>query len=102
MKNRLSCDRCLLSGLFTNVAELQKLDQQYETLSTKEKVAIHPTSMLHNTKSSYLIYTDIIKTGKNYMHNISNVSPTLLFEEHKEYFRKRHIKADSELWVRKK
>lgn len=89
--NSPSFHRCLATGLFTNVAELQ-LDGKYLTLDTKQEAALHPTSALFGGKPAYILFTELVHTGKAYMHLNSIVDPEWLYEIAPEYFRKKHIK----------
>uniref|UniRef100_A0A2P2I525 RNA helicase n=1 Tax=Hirondellea gigas TaxID=1518452 RepID=A0A2P2I525_9CRUS len=85
--------RCLLTGLFTQVAELQA-DRKYLTLSNHDEAQIHPSSCLFSSRSPYLMYTEIITTSNAYMHGVSWVAPEWLYQVAPDYFRKHHIKAD--------
>lgn len=38
--------KCLISGLFNNIAELQPRDNSYLTLANRQRAQIHPTSVL--------------------------------------------------------
>lgn len=83
--------RCLVGGLFTSVAELQ-LDGKYLTLSSKQECSIHPASVLFGGKPAYILFTELVHTGKAYMHMNSAVDADWLYEIAPDYFRKRHIK----------
>ncbi|XP_066973594.1 ATP-dependent RNA helicase DHX33 [Macrobrachium rosenbergii] len=83
--------RCLVAGLFTSVAELQ-LDGKYLTLSTRQECAIHPASVLFGGKPAYVLFTELVHTGKAYMHINSAVDADWLYEVAPDYFRKRHMK----------
>lgn len=83
--------RCLAAGLFTNIAELQ-LDGKYLSLDTRQECSIHPTSVLFGGKPAYILFTELVHTGKMYMHINSAMDAQWLFEVAPEYFRKRHIK----------
>ncbi|XP_063842000.1 ATP-dependent RNA helicase DHX33-like [Scylla paramamosain] len=86
-----SVRRCLATGLFTSVAELQ-LDGKYLTLDTKQEAALHPTSALFGGKPAYVLFTELVQTGKAYMHLNSIVDPQWLHDIAPEYFRKKHVK----------
>ncbi|XP_071538136.1 ATP-dependent RNA helicase DHX33 isoform X2 [Panulirus ornatus] len=90
-QNLDSVRRCLVAGLFTNVAELQ-LDGKYLTLNSKQEAVLHPSSVLFGGKPAYILYTELVHTGKTYMHINSVVDPQWLYETAPEYFRKNHIK----------
>ncbi|XP_014610634.1 PREDICTED: putative ATP-dependent RNA helicase DHX33 [Polistes canadensis] len=62
--------KALLEGLYDNIAELQR-NNNYVTVSSKQPVAIHPSSTLHSTKPSLLLFTEIVTTGKCYLRDLS-------------------------------
>ncbi|XP_053652138.1 ATP-dependent RNA helicase DHX33 [Cherax quadricarinatus] len=86
-----SVRRCIVAGLFTNVAELQ-FGGKYITLDTKQEATLHPTSVLFGGKPAYVLFSELVVTGKTYMHINSVVDAQWLYEVAPEYFRKRHIK----------
>lgn len=86
-----SVRRCLATGLFTSAAELQ-LDGKYLTLDTKQEAALHPASALFGGKPAYVLFTELVQTGKAYMHLNSIVDPQWLHDIAPEYFRKKHVK----------
>ena len=65
--------RCLLKGLFGNIAVLTR-DGIYRTKESKQEVFIHPSSCLFGCKPETILYSDLIHTTKNYMRNISLIS----------------------------
>ncbi|KAG0719961.1 ATP-dependent RNA helicase DHX33 [Chionoecetes opilio] len=91
-QNTDSVRRCLATGLYTNVAELQ-LDGKYLTLDTKQEAVLHPSSALWGGKPAYVLFTELVHTGKTYMHLNSIVDPQWLYEIAPDYFRKKHIKT---------
>ncbi|KAA0198472.1 hypothetical protein HAZT_HAZT007935 [Hyalella azteca] len=93
--------RCLLTGMFMNVAELQP-DRKYLTLAHHDQAQIHPSSVLFNSHSSYVLYNEVIHTANSYMHCVSWVAPEWLYEVAPEYFRTHHIKANAAVYAKKK
>lgn len=81
----------MVAGLFTNAAELQ-LDGKYLTLDSKQEATLHPSSVLFGGKPAYVLYTELVHTGKTYMHINSAVDAQWLYEAAPEYFKKNHIK----------
>lgn len=69
--------KALLEGLYDNVAELQR-DQTYMTLGSRQTVAIHPSSVLHNSKHPLVLFTEIVCTGKNFMRGLSVIETAWL------------------------
>ncbi|XP_045625991.1 ATP-dependent RNA helicase DHX33-like [Procambarus clarkii] len=90
-QNLDSVRRCIVAGLFTNVAELQ-LGGKYITLDSKQEATIHPASVLFGGKPAYVLFTELVHTGKTYMHINSAIDAQWLYEVAPEYFRKCHIK----------
>ena len=71
-QNLESVRKCLITGLFTNIAELQ-YDGKYLTLDGRQEAAIYPASVLHGGKPPYILFTELLQTGKNYMHSCTPV-----------------------------
>lgn len=78
--------RSLASGMFMCAAELQK-DGTYHTVSQKQPVSIHPSSSLFQCKPAYVVYTELVKTSKCYIRNLSVVDPHWLIDACPRYFR---------------
>ncbi|KAF7384800.1 hypothetical protein HZH68_014412 [Vespula germanica] len=72
--------KALLEGLYENLAELQR-DHSYVTVSSKQPVAIHPSSTLHGTKPSLILFTEIVATGKCYLRDLSVIENSWLSEK---------------------
>ncbi|KAF2368196.1 Helicase-associated domain [Trinorchestia longiramus] len=92
--------RCLLTGMFMNVAEMQP-NRKYLSLASRDETQIHPSSWLFNSGSSYLMYNEVVHTGNSYMHCVSWVAPEWLYDVAPDYFRTHHIKADAALYAKK-
>eukprot|EP00794_Sanderia_malayensis_P018846 gene18846-20744_t len=89
-KDTTKIRQSLTAGLFMNSAELQK-DGTYRTIVQKQQVGIHPSSTLFCSKPAFLIYTELIKTSKCYMRNVSIVDPQWLIEACPKYFKNQQI-----------
>lgn len=84
--------KCLASGLFTNVAELQK-NGDYLTLDARKKVHIHPSSCLFSSSPACVVFTEMVETTKCYMRNLTVVDPDWLPDVAPQYFKKKHLGA---------
>lgn len=83
--------RCLAHGMFTNAAELQP-DGTYLALDTHQSVAIHPSSVLFQSKPSYVIFNELLHTSRCYMRDLCLVDADWLLDAAPEYFgRKLHL-----------
>nr|XP_022911439.1 putative ATP-dependent RNA helicase DHX33 [Onthophagus taurus] len=83
--------KCLISGLFTNVAELTH-GKQYVTVDKKQAVSIHPSSCLHSQKPHCVIFTEVVQTSKCYLRNITTIEPDWLQEIVPDYVQSHNIK----------
>ncbi|KAH7963123.1 hypothetical protein HPB52_019626 [Rhipicephalus sanguineus] len=84
--------KCLASGLFTNVAELQK-NGDYITLDARKKVHIHPSSCLFSSSPACVVFTEMVETTKCYMRNLTVVDPDWLPDVAPQYFKKKRLGA---------
>ena len=82
--------KSLASGLFTCSAELQK-DGTYQTIAQKQPVQVHPTSSLFKCKPAYVVYTELVKTSKCFIRNLTVVDPRWLIDSCPKYFRNSSI-----------
>lgn len=65
--------KCLIVGLFGNIAELQS-DREYLTLTGRQRVRIHPTSVFcDKEKPKYIVYSELIATGRIYVRTVSAI-----------------------------
>ncbi|TDG44900.1 hypothetical protein AWZ03_008708 [Drosophila navojoa] len=66
--------KCLLTGMFDNIALLQK-EGHYLTLSGRVKAKIHPSSVLHGKyKPQCLIFTELVQTEHNFLRQVTEIS----------------------------
>uniref|UniRef100_A0A336MTZ8 RNA helicase n=2 Tax=Culicoides sonorensis TaxID=179676 RepID=A0A336MTZ8_CULSO len=68
--------KCLITGLFTNIAELQS-DNHYLTLSNnRQRVKIHPSSVLcDKEKPKLILFSELITTGRTYVRTVTSIEP---------------------------
>ncbi|XP_064455856.1 ATP-dependent RNA helicase DHX33-like [Ornithodoros turicata] len=91
-KDTAAVRKCMISGLFTNVAELQK-EGHYTTVESRKQVYIHPSSSLFSSSPSCIIYTEMVETTKCYMKNLSVVDPDWLLDMEPQYFKSKRLAA---------
>ncbi|XP_066583153.1 ATP-dependent RNA helicase DHX33-like [Prorops nasuta] len=72
--------KALLEGLYDNLAELQR-DLSYVTLSSRQQVALHPSSTLHTSKPPLILFTEIVATGRCYLRGLSVIEPSWISEK---------------------
>jgi len=66
--------KCLLTGLFDNIATLQK-EGHYLTLSGRVKAKIHPSSVLHGKyKPQCILFTEMVQTEHNFLRQVTEIS----------------------------
>ncbi|KAJ3354224.1 putative ATP-dependent RNA helicase dhx33 [Kappamyces sp. JEL0680] len=71
--------KCFLSGFFKNVA-IRQHDGTFKTLLSREIVYIHPSSVLFQTKQPLVMFTEWVKTTRQYLRNVSLIQPSWLSE----------------------
>lgn len=72
--------KCLLSGLFINIAELQR-DNHYLTLVSRQRAKIHPSSVLSGKPTAkFILFTELVATGKSYMRTVTQIDPEWIDE----------------------
>jgi len=64
--------RCLLAALFLSMAEYQR-EGHYLTLGSRQKVSIHPSSVLFHSKPACVVFTELVQTGKRYVRQVTLV-----------------------------
>lgn len=64
--------RCILTGYFTNVAQVQG-DGTYLNIRSKEKLTIHSTSILSVVYPEWIVYHQVIKSNNHFIHNGSQI-----------------------------
>ncbi|BGP51912.1 Salivary acidic proline-rich phosphoprotein 1/2 [Rhodotorula kratochvilovae] len=65
----------LVGGLFANTA-LRQEDGTYRHTLTKQVVAIHPSSTMHNKKAPAILYDELVLTTKTYARGVSSIEPS--------------------------
>ena len=76
----------LSRGFFTNVARLTR-EGHYITLDSRQKVSIHPSSVMFSSKPEVVIFNELIATQKSYIRDLSLVDASWLLKDQPEYFR---------------
>lgn len=76
----LQVRKCLVSGLFVNVAELQR-DSHYITISNRQRAKIHPSSVLSGKpKAKLILFTELVTTNRNYLRTVTQIDPDWIDE----------------------
>ncbi|CAH2007511.1 unnamed protein product [Acanthoscelides obtectus] len=83
--------KCLITGLFTNVAELYR-DKQYITLDKRNTVQIHPSSVLHGQLPHLVIFTEVVQTNKCYIRGLTTIESKWIQDIVPEYVKSKNIK----------
>ncbi|XP_065210257.1 ATP-dependent RNA helicase DHX33-like [Planococcus citri] len=68
-----SVRKCLITGLFKNVAVLQS-DKTYVTVVSKQRAIIHPSSSLHRTLPYCVLFSELIESNDLYMKNVTMIN----------------------------
>ncbi|ERL87941.1 hypothetical protein D910_05329 [Dendroctonus ponderosae] len=92
--------KCLLAGLFMNFAEIHgdttlRREKQYLTLDKGQAALIHPSSVLYGIQPAYLLFTEVVRTSKCYLRNLTIVEGEWLNEVAPEYAASRNFKFNN-------
>lgn len=72
--------KCLLAGLFENIAELQR-DNFYLTISGRQRSKIHPSSVFHGKyKPEYIIFSEIVVTERSFLRILTEIDSNWISE----------------------
>lgn len=101
--------KCLITGLFNNIAELQQRDNHYMVLASRQRAMIHPSSVLSgfhanlngfsstngngivsstgskmkdglNQKPGLVIFSEIVQTTQVYLRTVTRIEPEWIDE----------------------
>ncbi|XP_070498976.1 ATP-dependent RNA helicase DHX33 [Chironomus tepperi] len=100
--------KCMIRGLYSNIAEYQARDNNYKVLASHQRAQIHPSSVLsgfhaningrnssngnglipvsskikndHNQKPSYVIFNEIVQTSNTYLRTVTRIEPEWIKE----------------------
>ena len=71
--------RSLVSGYFLNTARKQA-DGSYKTMSTGQRLVIHPSSILFHSAPEMILFNELVKTNRLYARDVSSIQPEWLAE----------------------
>ena len=71
--------RALVAGFFLNVARRQ-VDGSFKTVSTGQRLGIHPSSVLFRRPPETILFNELVKTNRLYARDVSAVAPEWLAE----------------------
>ncbi|KAG4076501.1 hypothetical protein HA402_014465 [Bradysia odoriphaga] len=72
--------KCLISGLYNNIAEMQR-DHSFMTISSRQKTKIHPSSVLNSkTNLKCILFTELVQTSLNFMRIVTIIDPEWIEE----------------------
>ncbi|KAF5274700.1 hypothetical protein FQA39_LY07092 [Lamprigera yunnana] len=86
--------KCLVTGLFMNVAELHK-EKQYITMDKRQVVNIHPSSVLHGQQPQFVLFTEVVQTTKCYLRGLTTIENKWLYDIVPDYARS-HIRFNKD------
>ena len=69
----------LAAGFFLNVARRQA-DGSFKTVSTGQRLGIHPSSVLFQKPPEMILFNELVKTNRLYARDVSAVAPEWLAE----------------------
>lgn len=92
--------KCITSGYFYNVAKMGK-NGIYRTVKSAHSVFIHPSSMLFKEEPDWVVYHELVLTGKEYMRNVIEIKPEWLLEVAPHFYKESDIKEEKKKMPKK-
>lgn len=77
--------KALVAGFFMQVAFLQPTENTYETVKDKQKVALHPSTVLDD-KPQWVLYNEFVLTSRNYIRVNTRIQGEWLVELAPHYY----------------
>lgn len=71
--------RSMVAGYFLNTARKQA-DSSYKSVSTGQRLVIHPSSVLFQQPPEMIIFNELVKTNRLYARDVSSILPEWLAE----------------------
>lgn len=78
--------RCILSGYFTQVAQLQG-DGTYRNIKSEQILHLHQSSVSSVVYPEWIVYSEIVKNNKCILYNVSKIDSEWLFELAEHYYK---------------
>lgn len=98
--------KCLITGLFNNIAEFQQRDNHYIVLSNRQRAKIHPSSVLsgyhanlngfsgtngngtigskmkdgNNQRPMHVLFSEMVQTTQIYLRTVTKIEPEWIEE----------------------
>lgn len=77
--------KAIASGFFEHAAK-RDTKEGYKTLIDDHNIYIHPSSALYNKTPEYVIYHELVMTTREYMREVTPISPKWLIEVAPNYY----------------
>lgn len=77
--------KALTAGLFCNAARRQP-DGQYRVLTSGQLVHIHPSSVTHGKRPETIVFTELVKTSRQYARQVTVIDAAWLPELAPQFF----------------
>lgn len=71
--------RALVAGLFPHAAKRQP-DKSYQVIATKQIVHLHPSSVLKGKAPEVVVFSELVKTTKQYARDVCRIQARWLPE----------------------
>jgi len=83
--------RCIVAGFFDKAAQRQP-DGSYKGVRSKDALYLHPQSILNAVFPEWVLYHEIVRTGKNYMREVSEIDYRWLLEVAPHFYEDNKVK----------
>jgi pre-mRNA-splicing factor ATP-dependent RNA helicase DHX16 len=84
--------KALTSGFFPHACRLQRAGDSYRRLGPSPlSVFIHPSSAIHNVRPKWVIYYELVETGKEFIRGVMPIQPAWLSEVAGHYYKNKDL-----------
>jgi len=83
--------KSILTGFFDKVAQRQP-DGSYKGVRSKDSLYLHPHSLMNAIFPDWVVYNEIVRTGKNYMREVSEINHKWLVEIAPHFYEDNKVK----------
>lgn len=87
--------KAFIEGFFMQTAHIDQSGKNYVTVRDSQLVQIHPGSFLQH-KPEWVLYHETVVTDRNYMRNVSAITPDMLIEIAPQFYHPKSCKLSEQ------
>mmetsp|Transcript_86769 Transcript_86769/g.190470 ORF Transcript_86769/g.190470 Transcript_86769/m.190470 type:complete len:687 (+) Transcript_86769:263-2323(+) len=87
--------KAFIEGFFMQTAHIDQSGKNYVTVRDSQLVSIHPGSFLQH-KPEWVLYHETVVTDRNYMRNVTAITPDMLIEIAPQFYHPKSCKLSTQ------